>query len=56
MGNATYFGAKNPRLDVTGIFRDEERDYLAAFESMRECGREIFGDADADELKRELYN
>lgn len=57
LGNATYFGAKHPRLDVINIGSDEERDYLAAFESFRQFGQEIFGEnADADELKRELCN
>lgn len=49
-GNATYFGAANPRLEVHDIRPDADRDYLAAFDVMRGLGHDLFGDADGDEL------
>lgn len=55
-GNATYFGpAKNPRLVVTAISKDEDRDYLKAFDKIRSEGTKLFGDATTEELLKELY-
>ena len=55
-GEATYFGTKSPRLDVIGgaITLDPDRDYLAAFDSMRSAGEDLFGETDSSELLREL--
>jgi hypothetical protein len=55
-GDATYFGSKSPRLDVQDFHQDEERDYLAAFDSFRTTGEQLFGEVNSEELLKELHN
>jgi hypothetical protein len=54
-GNATYFGAQSPRLDVSTIFPDPQRNYLNAFAELSAAGTALFGDADSSDLLKELY-
>lgn len=54
-GEATYFPAKSPRLDVSLIDIDHPRDYLNAFAEMNAAGIAMFGDMDSSELIKELY-
>jgi hypothetical protein len=55
-GNATYFGAQSPRLEVLDITHDPSRNYLDAFAELSAIGAEVFGDADSKELIEELYS
>ncbi|HEY4357397.1 MAG TPA: hypothetical protein VGN16_16725 [Acidobacteriaceae bacterium] len=56
VGDATYFGpARHPRLRVTAITHDPERDYIKAFDEIRASEIKLFGDATTDELLAELY-
>jgi hypothetical protein len=54
-GNATYFGAQSPRLDVSTIFPDPQRNYLDAFAELSATGGALFGDADSRDLLKELH-
>lgn len=54
-GNATYFGAQRPRLDVSTIFPDPHRNYLEAFAELSAAGNALFGDADSNDLLKELH-
>jgi hypothetical protein len=54
-GNATYFGAQSPRLDISTIFPDPQRNYLDAFAELSAVGGMLFGDADSSDLLKELY-
>ena len=55
-GDATYFGpAKNPRLSVRFVEADPERDYVKAFDALRESGVKLFGTVTTEELLAELY-
>jgi hypothetical protein len=54
-GNATYFGTQSPRLDVSTIFPDPQRNYLDAFAELSAAGNALFGDADSSDLLKELY-
>jgi hypothetical protein len=49
-GNATYFKTKNPRVDAREIGEEKPRDYVAAFDRFRKEYREVFGDAEPEEL------
>jgi hypothetical protein len=53
-GNAIYFKTKNPRLDVTEIDEDKERDYVAAFDRFSEEYGEVFGDRDPDQILKDI--
>lgn len=53
-GDATYFGTKHPRLDVSSYAVDEQRDYLAAFDLLSKAGEDLFGDVDARDLLAEM--
>jgi len=52
-GNATYYKAINPKLDVTDIEADEERDYDAAFDELYGASPEL-GKTDLKTLVRQL--
>ena len=54
-GNATYFGTQSPRLDVSTIFPDPQRNYLDAFAELTVAGNALFGDADSNDLLKELH-
>jgi hypothetical protein len=55
-GDATYYGNRSPRLDVRHFEHDSDRDYVAAFDALREYGQEVFGDAEPESLIRELHS
>jgi hypothetical protein len=54
MGDATYFKAYNPRLEVRSIDRDPERDYLGAFDKYEGSDSSDFGDVSVQDLLKEL--
>jgi hypothetical protein len=49
-GNAAYFKANTPRLDVYDIKLDTPRDYVKAFDEFSKAYEEIFGDQDAQDV------
>lgn len=53
-GDATYFKAYNPRLIARTFRKDEDRDYLAAFDRYEGSDAKEFGDTDVEELLKEL--
>lgn len=53
-GDAKYFRAYNPRLNAHNIEKDIDRDYVAAFDKYEGSDAKDFGNADVEELLREL--
>ena len=52
-GTATYFAARNPRLAVSHIAEDKDRDYLQAFDDLQGSDRDLYGAENLDDLIRE---
>lgn len=53
-GEATYFAAKSPSLRVQQIEEDKPRDYLAAFDELQGCDKDVYGNDDLDALVNEM--
>lgn len=53
-GEATYFAVKFPSLRVKNIVEDEQRDYVAAFDELYGCDKDLYGDEDFDALLNEM--
>jgi hypothetical protein len=49
-GTATYFKTKSPRVDARDIDEEKPRNYVAAFDTFRKNYRDVFGDAEPEEL------
>jgi hypothetical protein len=52
-GTATYFAARHPRLAVSHIVEDRERDYLQAFDDLQGSDRDLYGSEKLEDLMRE---
>jgi hypothetical protein len=52
-GTATYFASRNPRLVVSQITEDKERDYLQAFDDLLGVDKDLYGAEKLDDLIRE---
>lgn len=53
-GEATYFAAKSPSLKVRQIEEDQPRNYLAAFDELHGCDKDLYGNEDLDALVSEM--
>ena len=54
VGNAAYFRANTPRLDVQEISADLPLDYLKGFDDFSSSYEDVFGDQDPEEIIREI--